>query len=79
VGAADPDRGVSPPIYVEEDAPWSAFRDRINPYGFVAFTVDPGPGAGSQTAIDATYYAVKGPYGEIEPIDRFRLVKPRRD
>ena len=49
------------------------------PYGFVAFTVDPGTGPGSRTAIDATYYAVKGPYGEIEPVDRFRLVKPRRD
>jgi 3',5'-cyclic AMP phosphodiesterase CpdA len=79
VGAADPERGVRAPIYVEEDAPWSAFRDRINPYGFVAFTVDPGTGPGSRTAIDATYYAVKGPYGDIEPVDRFRLVKPRRD
>jgi 3',5'-cyclic AMP phosphodiesterase CpdA len=79
VGAIDPALGVRRPTYVAEEAPWSAFRDRINPYGFVAFAVDPGAGPGSQTRIDATYYAVKGPYGDIEPIDRFRLVKPRRD
>jgi hypothetical protein len=79
VGAVDPELGVRRPTYVTEAAPWSAFRDRANPYGFVAFSVDPGTGPGSQTSIDATYYAVKGPYGDIEPIDRFRLVKPRRD
>jgi 3',5'-cyclic AMP phosphodiesterase CpdA len=36
VGAVDPASGLKKPIYVTEAAPWSAFRDRINPYGFVA-------------------------------------------
>jgi 3',5'-cyclic AMP phosphodiesterase CpdA len=79
VGAVDPATGLKRPIYVTEAAPWSAFRDRFNPYGFVAFSVEPGSGPGAQTAIDATYYAVKGYYGAIEPVDRFRLVKSRRD
>jgi 3',5'-cyclic AMP phosphodiesterase CpdA len=79
VGAVDPATGQRTPTYVTEAAPWSAFRDPVNPYGFVAFSVDPGSGPGAQTSIDATYYAVKGLYGAIEPVDRFRLVKPRRD
>jgi 3',5'-cyclic AMP phosphodiesterase CpdA len=32
VGDFDPALGYKRPIYVEEDAPWSAFRDRENPY-----------------------------------------------
>jgi 3',5'-cyclic AMP phosphodiesterase CpdA len=79
VGAVDPSTGQRTPTYVTEDAPWSAFRDPINPYGFVAFSVDPGTGPGARTTIDATYYAVKGSYGAIAPVDRFRLVKARRD
>jgi 3',5'-cyclic AMP phosphodiesterase CpdA len=79
VGAVDPATGQRRPTYVTEAAPWSAFRDRVNPYGFVAFSVDPGAGPGAQTTIEATYYAVKGLYGAIEPVDRFTLGKPRRD
>lgn len=79
VGAVDPATGQRKPVYVSEPAPWSLFRDRTNPYGFVAFSVEPGDGPGAQTAIDATYYAVKGPFADIEPVDTFRLVKPRRD
>jgi 3',5'-cyclic AMP phosphodiesterase CpdA len=79
VGAVDPATGLKRPVYVSEAAPWSAFRDPVNPYGFVAFSVDPGPGPGSQTTIQATYYAVKGLYGAIEPVDRFTLAKRRRD
>ena len=48
VGAFDPALGVKKPIYVVEDALWSAFRDRDHPYGFVAFDVDPGRPAGRQ-------------------------------
>lgn len=76
VGAFDPAVGRKPPIYVMEDAPWSAFRDRDNPYGFVAFDVDPGT-PGGRTSIKATYYAVRGPYGAVVPIDEFTLTKPR--
>jgi 3',5'-cyclic AMP phosphodiesterase CpdA len=79
VGAVDPATGQRTPTYVTEAATWSAVRDPVNPYGFVAFSVDPGSGPGAQTAIDATYYAVTGAAGALVPVDRFRLSKPRRD
>ncbi len=62
VGQLDPAIRRKAPVYVVEDAPWSAFRDRENPYGFVAFDVDPGP-PGGNTSIKATHYAVTGPTG----------------
>jgi hypothetical protein len=64
------------PIYVVEDAPWSAFRDSENPYGFVAFDVDPGS-PGGNTSIKATHYAVNGPYGAISVVEQFTLTRPR--
>ncbi|MFI0372623.1 CrcB family protein [Actinomadura sp. 1N219] len=64
------------PIYVKEPAPWSAFRDRHNPYGFCAFDVDPGHRGGT-TRITVTYYAVTG--NGSRPVDRFVLERPRRD
>lgn len=76
VGEVDPESGHKKPIYVMEDAPWSAFRDRDNPYGFVAFDVDPGS-PGGNTTIKATYYAVNGPYGAVTAVDEFTLAKPR--
>ncbi|MFD8755886.1 purple acid phosphatase family protein [Kitasatospora sp. NPDC059577] len=76
VGAADPATGKRPPVYVVEDAPWSAFRDADNPYGFASFDVDPGR-RGGQTTIDVTYYSVSGPYGDLVPVDRFTLTRPR--
>ncbi|OSC37881.1 purple acid phosphatase family protein [Mycobacterium decipiens] len=76
VGAFDPAIRRKPSIHVLEDAPWSAFRDRDNPYGFVAFDVDPGR-PGGNTSIKATYYAVTGPYGAVSVVDRFTLTKPR--
>lgn len=48
VGAVDPATGKRPPLYVIEDAPWSAFRDADNPYGFAAFEVDPGERGGNR-------------------------------
>lgn len=78
VGAFDPALGRKAPIYVLEDAPWSAFRDRDNPYGFAAFDVDPGR-PGGNTSIKATHYALRGPSGEVAVIDEFTLTKPRRD
>ncbi|MFI2609292.1 purple acid phosphatase family protein [Kitasatospora sp. NPDC018619] len=76
VGAADPATGKRPPVYVIEDAPWSAFRDAENPYGFASFDVDPG-GRNGQTTIGVTYYSVSGPYGDLVPVDRFTLTRPR--
>ncbi|EHB58499.1 metallophosphoesterase [Mycolicibacterium rhodesiae JS60] len=76
IGSFDPGLGWRPPIYTMEDAPWSAFRDREHPYGFVVFDVDPGR-AGGQTRIVATQYAVTGPYGDLTAVDRFTLVRPR--
>ncbi len=78
VGAFDPAIGRKAPIYVMEDAPWSAFRDRENPYGFAAFDVDPGP-PGGNTSIRATHYALRGPSGAVAVIDEFTLTKPRGD
>ena len=76
VGAFDPASGHKSPSYVREAAPWSAFRDRDNPCGFVAFDVDPGQ-PGGNTTISATYYAVNGPFGEATPVDKFTLTRPR--
>lgn len=76
VDGFDPARGRKAPIYVTEDAPWSAFRDRDNPYGFVAFDVDPGS-PGGNTSITATHYAVSGAFGEMSVVEKFVLTKPR--
>ncbi|WP_030243750.1 purple acid phosphatase family protein [Streptomyces sp. NRRL S-350] len=76
VGAVDPATGKRPPVYVIEDAPWSAFRDADHPYGFASFDVNPGE-RGGQTTIDVTYYSVSGPYGDLVPVDRFTLTRPR--
>jgi 3',5'-cyclic AMP phosphodiesterase CpdA len=76
VGAVNPATGKRTPNYVLEDAPWSAVRDPVHPYGFAAFEVDPS-GTGATTAIRVTYYAVQGPYGELIPVDRFTLTRPR--
>ena len=76
VGPFDPAIRRKAPIYVVEEAPWSAFRDSQNPYGFVAFDVDPGP-PGGKTSIKATHYAVDGPYGAIKVVEQFTLTRPR--
>jgi hypothetical protein len=78
VGPFDPAIGRKPPIYVLEDAPWSAFRDRDNPYGFAAFDVDPGQ-PGGNTSIKATHYALNGLFGAVTVVDEFTLTKPRGD
>jgi 3',5'-cyclic AMP phosphodiesterase CpdA len=76
VGTPDPTTGKRPPIYVTEDAPWSAVRDPDHAYGFVSFTVDPGQPGGT-TSIAVTYYAVSGPFGDLTPVDQFTLTRPR--
>lgn len=79
VGPADPATGKRPPVYVWEDAPWSAVRDKGHAYGFAAFTVDPGRGPGGTTSIGVTYYDVTGPGGSLAVHDAFTLQKARRD
>ena len=79
VGAPDPTTGKRPPVYVQEDAPWSAVRDAAHSYGFAAFTVDPGNRPGGTTRIQVTYYDVTGPQGQLEAFETFTLQRPRRD
>ena len=78
VGAPDPITGKRPPIYVHENAPWSAVRDAANSYGFAAFTLDPGR-PGGLTKLHVTYYDVVGPQGELAPFETFTLQRPRSD
>jgi Calcineurin-like phosphoesterase/Purple acid Phosphatase, N-terminal domain len=76
----DPDQtGKRPPIYVKEDAPWSAVRNAAHSYGFAAFTVDPGTERGGFTTIEVTYYDVVGSDGRVAPFETFTLRRPRRD
>jgi hypothetical protein len=79
VGEPDPATGKRPPVYVTEQAPWSAVRNAAHAYGFAAFTVDPGAGPGKVTTITVTYYDVVGPDGALAPFETFSLRRPRRD
>ena len=79
VGPADPASGKRPPIYVTEDAPWSAVRDAANSYGFAAFTVDPGTRRGGLTSLSVTYYDVVGVGGALQAFESFTLQRPRSD
>jgi hypothetical protein len=79
VGAADPATGKRVPVYVREDAPWSAVRNAAHAYGFAAFTVDPGSAPGGLTTMRVVYYDVVGPDGRLAPFESFTLQRPRRD
>ncbi|HWA80852.1 MAG TPA: metallophosphoesterase family protein, partial [Acetobacteraceae bacterium] len=79
VGAPDPTTGKRTPIYVKEEAPWSAVRNAAHAYGFAAFIVDPGSHPGDFTTIKVTYYDVVGVNGEIAAFETFTLRRPRRD
>jgi Calcineurin-like phosphoesterase/Purple acid Phosphatase, N-terminal domain len=79
VGEPDPATGKRPPIYVKEDAPWSAVRNAAHSYGFAAFDLDPGSHAGDFTTIKVTYYDVVGTDGRLAPFESFTLRRPRRD
>ncbi|HUC18800.1 MAG TPA: metallophosphoesterase [Acetobacteraceae bacterium] len=79
VGTPDPTTGKRAPIYVKEEAPWSAVRNAAHSYGFAAFTVDPGSHPGDFTTIKVIYYDVVGVNGEIAPFETFTLRRPRRD
>ncbi|MDT4922325.1 MAG: hypothetical protein QOG01_38 [Pseudonocardiales bacterium] len=79
VTAPDPATGKRAPVYVREDAPWSAVRDAAKPYGFAAFTVDPGARRGGPTTLEVTYYDVVGTEGELAVFETFTLQRPRGD
>jgi hypothetical protein len=79
VGALDAATGKRPPVYVKEDAPWSAVRNAAHSYGFAAFSLDPGSRGGGYTTITVTYYDVVGNDGELAPFEAFTLRRPRRD
>ncbi|WP_203919780.1 purple acid phosphatase family protein [Rugosimonospora africana] len=66
-------------VYVFEDTPWQGVRDAEHPYGFAAFTVDPGKGPGSTTSIYVTYYNVIVPTGAVVPLETFTLQRKRSD
>jgi hypothetical protein len=79
VGPADPSTGKRPPVYVHENAPWSAVRDAARSYGFAAFRVDPGRQRGGSTTMQVTYYEVVGPQGELNQFESFTLTRLRSD
>ncbi|HTZ77698.1 MAG TPA: metallophosphoesterase family protein [Stellaceae bacterium] len=79
VGAPDPETGKRPPVYVKEEAPWSAVRNAAHSYGFAAFDVDPGTHRGDFTTMKVTYYDVVGADGKLAPFETFTLRRPRRD
>jgi hypothetical protein len=79
VGDPDPKTGKRPPIYVKEEAPWSAVRNAAHAYGFAAFAVDPGSKPGDFTKMTVTYYDVVGTDGRLAPFETFTLRRPRRD
>jgi Calcineurin-like phosphoesterase/Purple acid Phosphatase, N-terminal domain len=79
VGSPDPATGKRPPVYVKEDAPWSAIRNAAHAYGFAAFTVDPGSVRGGSTTMKVVYYDVVGPNGQLAAFETFTLRRSRRD
>jgi 3',5'-cyclic AMP phosphodiesterase CpdA len=79
VGEPDLKTGKRPPVYVREQAPWSAVRNAAHAYGFAAFTLDPGSVRGGTTSIKVVYYDVVGPDGQLAPFESFTLHRPRRD
>jgi hypothetical protein len=58
VSEPNPKTGKRPPVYVKEQAPWSAVRNAEHSCGFAAFIVDPGSHSGDFTTIEVTYYDV---------------------
>jgi hypothetical protein len=79
VGERNAATGKRPPIYVKEEAAWSAVRNAAHAYGFAAFTLDPGSHRGDVTTIKVTYYDVVGTDGHVVPFESFTLRRPRRD
>lgn len=79
VSEPDAQTGKRAPIYVKEEAPWSAVRNAAHAYGFAAFSLDPGAKRGGETTLKVTYYDVAGTDGRLAPFESFTLRRPRRD
>jgi len=79
VGDPDASTGKRPPVYVQENAPWSAVRNVAHSYGFASFVVDPGTQQEGITRITVTYYDVVGTSGQLAPFEVFTLERPRSD
>jgi hypothetical protein len=71
--------GHRTPTYVKEQAIWTRVRDVAHPYGFAAFTVDPGRRPGDTTQLSVTYYNVKKPHGDLSVFETFTLQRRRSD
>jgi hypothetical protein len=54
-------------------------RDEDHPYGFAAFTVDPGVRPGDTTRMYVTYYNVNKPNGDLSVFEQFTLHRKRSD
>ncbi|MFI0941703.1 purple acid phosphatase family protein [Streptomyces sp. NPDC021020] len=65
--------------YVKEQAVWTGVRDVEHPYGFAAFTVDPGRFPGDTTRLHVTYYNVNKPHGQLSVFEQFTLHRRRSD
>jgi hypothetical protein len=79
VSATAGSNGKRTPTYVTEQAIWTGVRDLDHPYGFAAFTVDPGRHAGDVTRLHVTYYNVNKPHGELSVFEQFTLHRKRSD
>ncbi|WP_078901234.1 purple acid phosphatase family protein [Actinacidiphila yeochonensis] len=66
-------------VFTKEEAVWSAVRDVDHPYGFAAFTVDPGRFPGDTTRMHVTYYNVDKPEGRLSVFEQFTLHRKRSD
>ncbi|MER5910396.1 metallophosphoesterase family protein [Streptomyces sp. NPDC001982] len=66
-------------VYAREEAIWMGTRDVDHPYGFAAFTVDPGRFPGDTTRMHVTYYNVNKPHGELTVFEQFTLHRKRSD
>jgi hypothetical protein len=66
-------------VYAKEQAIWAGTRDADHPYGFAAFTVDPGRFPGDTTRLHVTYYNVNKPHGELSVFEQFTLYRKRSD
>jgi 3',5'-cyclic AMP phosphodiesterase CpdA len=79
VSATAGSNGKRVSTFVKEQTVWSAVRDIEHPYGFAAFTVDPGRHPGDTTSIHVTYYNVNKPSGELSVFEKFTLRRRRSD
>jgi hypothetical protein len=79
VSATAGSSGKRTATYTKEEAIWSAVRDIEHPYGFAAFTVDPGTRKGGTTTMSVTYYNVNKPHGDLTVFEQFRLHRQRSD